>query len=81
MQVTIDLPDHLFAYIQTQITSGHYANPSDYMQALIQADQAQKAHLEALLLEGLNSGPSTPMTSDDWAYIRATMRQNLTLGA
>jgi Protein of unknown function (DUF433) len=33
--------------------------------------------LETLVLEGLNSGPSTPMTADDWAYIRAAVHQNL----
>jgi uncharacterized protein (DUF433 family) len=34
-------------------------------------------HLETLMLEGLNSGSSTPMTADDWAYIRTAVRQNL----
>jgi hypothetical protein len=30
------------------------------------SNHAEKARVEALLLEGLDSGPSTPMTSDDW---------------
>jgi antitoxin ParD1/3/4 len=77
MQITIELPDHLIAHIQIQVTSGHHATPSDYIEALIQADQAQAVHLETLLLEGLNSGPATPMTAGDWAYIRTSVRQNL----
>jgi Arc/MetJ-type ribon-helix-helix transcriptional regulator len=46
MQITIDLPDHLLAHIQAQVTSGHYATPSDYIQALIEADQARTVSLE-----------------------------------
>lgn len=45
MQITIDLPDHLLAHIQAQVTSGHYATPSDYILALIEADQASTISL------------------------------------
>jgi hypothetical protein len=31
--------------------------------------------LDALLLEGINSGPAKPMTEEDWAYIRAEARR------
>jgi hypothetical protein len=44
-QITIDLPDHLLAHIQAQVTSGRYATPSDYIQALIEADQARTVSL------------------------------------
>ena len=73
----INLNDSLAHYLQEQITSGHYTSPSDYIQALIQADQAHKTRLETLVLEGINSGPSTPMTDDDWVYIRTQVRKNL----
>jgi hypothetical protein len=33
-------------------------------------------HLETRLLEALES-PATPVTQSDWAYIRATVHQNL----
>ena len=36
-----------------------------------------KAHLEELLLEGLNSGPATPMTAADWDDIRRQVRDRL----
>jgi antitoxin ParD1/3/4 len=80
MQVTIDLPDSLATHFQAQTTSGHYATPSDYIQALIEEDQAQKSRLETLALEGINSGPSTPMTPADWDNIRAAVRQNISQG-
>jgi antitoxin ParD1/3/4 len=76
----ITLPENLTTYLQTQIASGHYATPSDYIQALIQADRDRQARLETLTLEGIQSGSSTPMTPDDWAHIRATVRHNLSQG-
>jgi hypothetical protein len=33
-----------------------------------------QAHLEQLLLEGLNSGPAAPMTDTDWEDIRREVR-------
>jgi antitoxin ParD1/3/4 len=75
----ITLPDTLTAYLQEQIDAGNYPTPSDYIQALIQQDQARKSQ-EALLLEALDSGSATPMTDQDWDTIRATVRQNLTSG-
>jgi antitoxin ParD1/3/4 len=77
MQITIELPEGLAAHFQAQITAGHYATPDDYIQALIEEDQAQKTRLETLALEGIHSGPSTPITPDDWDSIRAAVRQNL----
>lgn len=76
-QLSITLPEELTTYLQLQIESGHYATPSDYIQALIQQDQARKTRLEALALEGINSGPATPMTGEDWDTIRAAVRHNL----
>jgi antitoxin ParD1/3/4 len=74
--IPITLPENLTTYLQTQIESGHYATPSDYIQALIQADQDRQARLESLALEGIQSSSSTPMTPDDWSQIRATVRRN-----
>ncbi len=76
----ITLPENLTTYLQTQIESGHYSTPSDYIQALIQADLDRQARLEPLALEGIQSGTSTPITQDDWAHIRATVHQNLSPG-
>jgi antitoxin ParD1/3/4 len=76
----ITLPENLTTYLQTQIESGHYATPSDYIQALIQADCDRQARLETLALEGIQSGSATPITPDDWTQIRASVRQNLSQG-
>jgi antitoxin ParD1/3/4 len=79
--IPISLPEDLTTYLQSKLTTDHYPTPSDYIQALLQQDQAQDEtqldRLETLALEGINSGPSTPMTQDDWDYIRRAVRQNL----
>ena len=79
--ISINLPEDLTVYLQSKLTPEHYSTPSDYIQALLQQDQAQNEtqldRLETLALEGINSGPSTPMTQDDWDHIRRTVRQNL----
>jgi antitoxin ParD1/3/4 len=59
--LTVSLPDALTAYLQEQITAGHYNTADDYIQALIQQDKARKEHLEPLLLESLASGEATSM--------------------
>lgn len=77
--ITISLPESLTQYLQAQIASGSYNTASEYIQALIQQDQQHQAQaqLETLVLEGLHSQPTTPMTTDDWDTIRATVQQRI----
>ena len=79
MQVTtnFEVAENLAPYLQAQLTTGQYLTINDYIQALVEEDLTHKADLETKLLESLDSGPGTPMTQDDWDYIRATVRQNL----
>ena len=79
-QLSITLSEDLTTYIQTQVNSGSYPTPSHYIQTLIQQDQSRRTNLEALALEGIHSGPTTPMTQDDWDTIRAAVHQNRTQG-
>ena len=68
----ISLPESLTAFVEQQIASGKYATAEQYLGALIEADQKQKAreHLETLIQEGLDSGPASEMTAQDWEHIR-----------
>jgi antitoxin ParD1/3/4 len=70
--LNISLPEPLKKYIERQTRQGGYSTPSEYMRDLVRADQKQKARerVEMLLLEGLESGPATEMTSGDWADVR-----------
>jgi Arc/MetJ-type ribon-helix-helix transcriptional regulator len=41
-QLSIDLPDALTAYLQSQIAAGHYTDLSNYIETLIQQDLNHK---------------------------------------
>lgn len=66
-------------YIEEQVANGGYSTVSEYFRELVRQDQKRKAQerLEALLLEGLNSGMSTPMTEQDWEDIRRVVRERV----
>lgn len=70
--MNISLPDQLKDFVDGQISSGRYSSVSEYVRELIRQDERRKAQneLEALLTEGLKSGPSSPMTPQDWEDIR-----------
>jgi antitoxin ParD1/3/4 len=77
--LNIALPESMREFIEEQVADGGYSTPSEYVQALIRNEQKRKAQerLEALLLEGLASGPATPMTDEDWADIRRQVHERL----
>ena len=67
--MNVSLPETLKEYVQDRISEGIYSNHSDYVRSLIREDMHRQAErrLEALVLEGLNSGPTKPV---DWDAIR-----------
>jgi antitoxin ParD1/3/4 len=71
--MNISLPDELKAFVKNQATQRGFGTVSEYMTAIIR-EQQQRQHerdgLDALLLEGLDSGPGTPLTQKDWEQIR-----------
>jgi antitoxin ParD1/3/4 len=66
--INVSLPDSLKAFVETQVAEGGYSSASEYIRDLIRADQKRKAEekLEALLLEGLNSGEPIEVTEAFW---------------
>lgn len=75
--LNISLPDTVGEFVQERVTGGGYDTASDYLRDLIHEDQRRKAQekLDSLLREGLESGPSTPMTAQDWDEIRQEVRR------
>jgi len=69
--MNISLPDDLKDFVDQQIQAG-YSSASEFVRELIRNAQKQAARekLETLLLDGLDSGPATPMTDDDWKALR-----------
>lgn len=61
------------------MATGGYSSVSEYFRELVRQDQKRKANerLQAMLLEGLNSGNAIQMTSDDWEDIRQAVRERI----
>lgn len=67
----LNIPEKWEAFIRAKMQSGAYASADELLDDALHLLQEQDvleadAGLEALLLEGLNSGPATPMTAKDW---------------
>ena len=65
----ISLPEPLTQFVEQQVFAGGYASAEEYIGALVEAERA-RARLEELIVEGLESGPATEMTTEDWEDIR-----------
>ena len=70
--MNISLPDQLKEFVDGQVGSGRYSSVSEYVRDLIRDDEKRKAQekLEALLMEGIQSGNPTEMRRQDWDDIR-----------
>lgn len=61
--INFSLPEVLKQFVDVRVSTGGYGSASEYLRELIRRDQEEqrrsrerKEHLEALLLEGINSG-------------------------
>jgi antitoxin ParD1/3/4 len=75
--MNISLPEAMRKFVEKQISEEGYSTASEYIRALLRDEQKRKAKakLEELILEGINSGESTPMTAQDWEDIRREVRE------
>jgi antitoxin ParD1/3/4 len=74
--MTIQLSRDREQFVRSLVQGGRYASESEVIDEALRlleqrdASHAQeKARIEALLIEGLDSGPSAPMTPEDWDEI------------
>lgn len=70
--INISLNEGLKTFVEERISKDGYSTASEYFRELVREDQKRRAEarLEALLLEGLESGEPTPMTKKDWDAIK-----------
>ena len=70
--INISIPDNLKAEVEEVIAAEGYGNTSEFFRDLVRdyLQKRQERKLEALLLEGLESGKATPFTKDDFAAIK-----------
>ncbi|MGA2263503.1 MAG: type II toxin-antitoxin system ParD family antitoxin [Acidobacteriota bacterium] len=66
--LNISLPQPLKDFVEERVKQGGYSTPSEYVRELLREDQKRRAEekLEALLLEGLNSGKPIDVTQEYW---------------
>ena len=67
--MNISLPEQMKAFAEAQTRDGRYSNVSDYMRDLIRRDQDRRqaiVEIQALIDEGLASGPSKPFNMQEF---------------
>lgn len=73
--LNISLPQTLKDFVEEQVENGGYSTPSEFIRELLRDDQKRRAEerLEALLLEGLNSGDPVEITPEFWERKRLAL--------
>jgi antitoxin ParD1/3/4 len=77
--MNIALPDSMKHFVQDRVSEGGYSSVSEYVRDLIRSDQRRKAEerIDALLLEGLDSGPPIPVTPEYWEEKKRRLTERL----
>lgn len=57
--LNISIPSEMRHWIDQQVSSGHFANASDYIRDLIRHNQSEKEAIRMALVEGEMSGESS----------------------
>lgn len=66
--MNVSLPIKMKDYVEEQVKAGAYGTASEYVRQLIREDQEkkQRARVDALLLEALESGKPIDITPEYW---------------
>lgn len=76
--MNISLPDAMKTFVEEEAAKRGFETVSEYVRSIlreVQERQAERERINALLLEGVRSGPATPMTEEDWEFIRREARR------
>ncbi len=77
--MNVSLPAPLRARLDEKVQKlGSYGSTSEYVRELIRRDLQRdaSAHVDALLAEGLASGPAVPVTPEWWKARRAELARH-----
>lgn len=75
--MNISLPAALRDQLEQKLTRHAYSSASEYVRELVRRDLQREAieKVDGMLLDGLRSGPATPMTEADWQDLRRVASQ------
>ncbi len=70
--LNISLPDTMKTEVENVVATEGYGNTSEFFRDLVRdyLKERRERKLEDLLLQGINSGESTPLTKTDFENIR-----------
>jgi Arc/MetJ-type ribon-helix-helix transcriptional regulator len=68
--IPLELPDELTQFVATRVANGEFSSPNDYIVALIDGARRSRDETERLLLDDLESGPSSEWNTEDVVAIR-----------
>ena len=73
----ISLTDELQTVVDAEVIDHGYASAEEYLARLIRQDQKRRAkeQLEALVMEGINSGEAVEMTAQAWKDLRLDLHR------
>jgi antitoxin ParD1/3/4 len=77
--MNIALPESMKSFVQGRVSEGGYSSVSEYVRELIRADQKRRVEeqIDALLVDGLNSGDPIEVTPEYWEAKRRTLTERL----
>ncbi len=77
--INISLPDALKEFVDIRVREQGYSTSSEYIRELVRNDQIRRAEqrLAALILDGLESGPSMLGDETYWSNKRAKLHGKL----
>lgn len=77
--MNVALPESMKHFVQERVSEGGYSSVSEYVRELIRADQKRRTEerIDALLLEGLDSGTTLPVPGDYWEEKKRRLTERL----
>ena len=77
--MNISLPPTLKDWVDEQVSRRGFGTASEFVRQMLREEQQRelRQRIDAALVEGIESGPSTPMTPQDWDDIRREGRRRL----
>ncbi len=69
--IPVQLPDDVRLFAENYAKNKGFATVNDFISSLVAELRNRQSRLEENLLEGLESGPATAKTDEDWRQMRS----------